>query len=115
MIDRVHQQNEARAEGEEGQGGIMKVIRVVTERDGKTTKVPGETSTEIVREEFHYAADSIEQVWESAEWLREDPNRTVIAIIEQIPAITVLPLDAERIDRVREQGKARAAGKERES
>ena len=68
----------------------MKVYRVVTERDGRTTKEPGTTSTEIIREDWRYAADTIDQVWEAIAFWRNEPTFTVIAIIEEHPAITVI-------------------------
>lgn len=68
----------------------MRVYRVVTDRDGATTKEPGKTSTEIIREEHRYAATSMQQVWDAIDWLRNDPERTLIAVIEEHPAIMVL-------------------------
>jgi hypothetical protein len=70
----------------------MKVYRVVSERDGVTVRIAGagKTETEILREEYRYAAESIEDVWKAIEYQRNDPEMTVIAIIEEHPAITVL-------------------------
>lgn len=68
----------------------MKVFRVVTERDGETTRGPGKTSTELVRETLLYAADTMQEVWDAIEWLRSDPERTLVELIEAAPAITVL-------------------------
>jgi len=68
----------------------MKVYRVVTERDGAMTKEPGEVSVDLLREEFRYAADTMQEVWDAIEWMRNDAERTVIALIEEAPAITVL-------------------------
>lgn len=68
----------------------MKVYRVVAERDGATTRKPGEVSVEIVREDYRYAAESMQQVWDAIADLRNDPERTLIAIVEEAPAITVL-------------------------
>lgn len=68
----------------------MKVFRVVTEHDGSTIKETGKSSTEIIREEFRFAADTIQQVWDEIEWLRSDPERTILAVHEEAPAITVL-------------------------
>jgi hypothetical protein len=75
---------------ENHKGAAMKVFRVVAERDGITTKEPGITATEIRREEFRYAALTIEQVWEAIAFWRNDPECTVIAIIEEHPAIDVI-------------------------
>ena len=62
----------------------------MTERDGTTTKEPYKVSTELVREEFRYAADTMQQVWDAIEWLRNDPECTIMALLEEAPAITVL-------------------------
>ena len=70
----------------------MKVFRVVSERDGRTTKEPGKTSVEIVREEYRYAAETMEQVWDRIEFMRLDPEQALIAIIEEAPAITVIDI-----------------------
>ena len=69
---------------------MLKVFRVVTERDGETTKESGERSTEIIRSEYRYAADAIGQVWEAAMTLPDDEQ--VVAIYEEHPAITLLAL-----------------------
>lgn len=68
----------------------MKVFRVVVERDGTTIKEPGVTSTEVIQDNYRYAAETIEEVWVAIEWFRDNPERTVIAVIEEFPAITVL-------------------------
>ena len=68
----------------------MKLFRVVTERDGATTKEPGRSSTEIVREEFMFAAASIEVVWQAIDWIRDDPERSLMAIVEDVSMVTVL-------------------------
>lgn len=68
----------------------MKVYRVVTERDGETKKEPGKTSTELLREEHRFAAETMQEVWDAIDWLRNDPERVLLAVIEEAPAITVL-------------------------
>jgi len=70
----------------------MKIFRVVTERDGETTVTPGTgiRSTEIQRMDHRYAAETITEVWDAIEWMRNDQEQTVIAIIEEHPAITIL-------------------------
>lgn len=68
----------------------MKVFRVVVERDGATSKEPGCCTTEIIREELRYAAESIQQVWDEIAWIRNDPERTLLAVHEEAPAVTVL-------------------------
>ena len=68
----------------------MKVYRVVYEEDGETTTEPGKRATEIRRVDLRYAAEKINQVWEAIDWLLNDEERTVIAIVEESPAITVL-------------------------
>lgn len=73
----------------------MKVYRVVTERDGETKKEPGKTSTELLREEHRFAAETMQEVWDAIDWLRNDPERVLLAVIEEAPAITVLGNNAE--------------------
>ena len=70
----------------------MKLFRVVTEKDGKIEKKPGETTTEIIRSEYRYAAENMAQVWEAIQWMERDDdlNQTIIAIVEDAPSITVL-------------------------
>lgn len=68
----------------------MKVYRVVTERDGVTVKAPGATSTEVIREEHRYAAETLQQVWDAIAWIRDDPERDLIALHEEHPQIDVL-------------------------
>lgn len=68
----------------------MKVYRVVTELDGETTKQPGRTSTELLREEHRFAAETMQEVWDAIDWLRNDTERVLLAVIEDAPAITVL-------------------------
>ena len=68
----------------------MKVFRVIDEQDGATTKEPGKIATEIIRSEHRYAANTIQEVWDAIAWLRNDPERTVIAVIEEAPSIIVL-------------------------
>lgn len=68
----------------------MKIYRVITERDGQTTKAPGGSSTEIVRLDYYYGADSISAVWDAIAFLRNDPEVDVLGIALQIDAVTVL-------------------------
>ena len=68
----------------------MKVYQVVYERDGETVAEPGKRSTEIQRMVIRYAAGHIEEVWEAIEWIRGDVELTLVAILEESPAITVL-------------------------
>lgn len=68
----------------------MKLFRVCTEYDGKSIKDSGTTRTELLREEILYAAETMTDVWEAIEWMRLDPERTLIALVEEAPAITVL-------------------------
>jgi hypothetical protein len=72
----------------------MNVYRVITDRDGPTTRTPGRTDTEIIRESHMYAAESMEQVWQAIEWLRQDHERTLVAIICDHEGVHVLPADA---------------------
>jgi hypothetical protein len=68
----------------------MKVFIVLTETDGETTREPGKVSTEIKRVERRYAAEYIQQVWAEIEHTLDLEAETLIAIIEEHPAITVL-------------------------
>lgn len=67
----------------------MKVFLVVTERDGKTSKEPGKTSTDIIKTHRRYAAETLDQVWRAAKFLNTE-DETVTAILEEHPAITIL-------------------------
>lgn len=89
----------------------MKVYHVIMERDGATTKSPGCVSTEVLREDFRYAADTMQQVWDEVEWLlRNDPERTLVAIIEEAPTIHVIGAkEGALIDRGRAEVTAGAA------
>ena len=68
----------------------MKVFRVITEQDGATTRKQGETSTEIIRTEIRFAADNMEQIWKAMEKRIELGVETIVAIIEEHPAIIIL-------------------------
>jgi hypothetical protein len=68
----------------------MKVYVVRVERDGRTVKAPGVSETEIKREDFLYAADSINRVWDAIEAIRMDPEAHLIGVWEQHPSIQVL-------------------------
>lgn len=76
------------------------IWRVVTERAGRTTRESGVTSTELEREEFRYGAESIHVLWDGIEWLRNDPERDIVAIIQEHPLLSILepkkfPLDPD--------------------
>ena len=68
----------------------MKVFRVVTQRDGISTKEEGKSTTEIIEESFMYAASTIEDVWKEILWLRLDEEVTVVSIAEVAPAISII-------------------------
>lgn len=69
----------------------MKVFLVVTEKDGETKKEPGGSSTEIIKSQYRYAAESIEQVWEAFKNKgTAGTEETLVAIYEEASAITVL-------------------------
>ena len=68
----------------------MKVFRVVTEKDGETTKTPGNTKTEIVQTDYRYAAESIDEVWEAINQLIIHEEETVMAVVEEYPAIMII-------------------------
>ena len=68
----------------------MKIFRVVTHEDGRTVKAPGVSETEVRQVDMRYATETMQQVWDAIEWIRNDPERELIAIIEEHPAVTVL-------------------------
>ena len=70
----------------------MKIFRVVTQRDGETTAVPGsgKRTTEINQIDRRYAAETIEEVWEEIIDIRQDEDETLIAIVEEHPAIQII-------------------------
>ena len=68
----------------------MKIFRVVVEHDGPTTSGQGRTSTEILRSDYRYAAESIKDVWAAISWLLDDPERNVVLVMEEAPAVIVL-------------------------
>ena len=74
----------------------MKIFRVVTERDGATFKQTGEVKTEIVREELRYVANTIQEVWDEIAWIRADSEKTLLAVHEESPAVTVLANTAHK-------------------
>lgn len=68
----------------------MKVFLVRVQREGRTVKAPGISETELKNEDWLYAADSINDVWDVIEPLRMDPEAHVIGLWEQHPMIQVL-------------------------
>lgn len=70
----------------------MKLFKVLDETDGATTREPGtgKVSTEIIRAETFYAAESIEAVWDHIAWMRRDPERTVVLVAEVAPMVEVI-------------------------
>ena len=68
----------------------MKLFQVTTERDGNTVKAPGVSETEVIRDTMFFVANSIDEVWSHIGWIRDDPERELIAISEAAPAVTVL-------------------------
>ena len=74
----------------------MKLFQVTTDRDGNTVKAPGISETEIIYETLYYAADNIEDVWNHISWIRNDPERVLIAIAEAAPQVTVVKPEARR-------------------
>lgn len=72
----------------------MKLFRVLDDTDGSPQRDPesGKVSTPINRVETFYAAENIEAVWSHIEWMRRDPERTVVLVAEVAPTITVIPL-----------------------
>ena len=68
----------------------MQIFRVVTQRDWNTVKAPGVSETEIKQVDRRYAANTMQQVWDAIADIRNDPEETLIAVIEEHPAITIL-------------------------
>jgi hypothetical protein len=68
----------------------MKLFRVVFEKDGKTIKELGKTSAEIIRTEIFFVADTMDEVWQGIEFIRNDPEKTLIAVIEDQPAVFII-------------------------
>lgn len=74
----------------------MRVYVVRVERDGKTIAAPGVSETELKREDFLFAAETIGQVWEAIDFLRSDPEAHLIGVWEQHPAIQILGSSSTR-------------------
>jgi hypothetical protein len=68
----------------------LTIFQVITERDGDTCTAPGVTSTEILREEFYFAASGIDVVWEATDWLRDNITRRLVSITDLGLPIRVL-------------------------
>ena len=68
----------------------MKVFRVITEKDGETTKLPGNVTADIIQTDYRYAAEEMGQVLEAINRWIDNEEETVMAIIEEHPAITIL-------------------------
>lgn len=68
----------------------MRIYRVVTQRDGNTVKAPGVSETEIKQIDRRYAAEDMGQVWDAIFQIRNDPEETLIAVIEEHPSITII-------------------------
>lgn len=72
----------------------MRVFRVVTEKGGETTKEHtldgGKISTEIVRVDRRFAAESISDVWNALDDFVDQDTEHLIGVFEEHPAITVL-------------------------
>ncbi len=72
----------------------MKVFVVVTEFDGETTKSKGRTSTKIEKQQYRYAAESIQQVLNTdlvKSFLNEQyEGEELVAIYEEHPDIILL-------------------------
>jgi len=68
----------------------MKIFRVVTEKDGIIKKMPGKIDTEIIQNNYRYAAETIQEVWAAIEHLLTNEDEIITAIIEEHPAVIVL-------------------------
>jgi hypothetical protein len=75
----------------------MKIFRVVTQRDGNTVKAPGVSETEIKQIDRRYAAETMQEVWDEIEYIRDDPEEDLIAIIEEHPSIELVMSKADAI------------------
>jgi len=69
----------------------MKLFTVRYEEDGKTVKAPGVSETVIHQCDLHFAAESIDVVWNAIADIRTDPERRLIYLVETAPLVTVLP------------------------
>lgn len=77
----------------------MKIFVVMTERDGKKTREPGKSVTEIERITRRYAAEDIAEVLEELHNLPlESYEETLMAVYEEHPAVTILGLTEARQD-----------------
>lgn len=70
----------------------MKLFTVRYEEDGRTVKAPGVSETVIRQCDLHFAAKSMEEVWEAVADIRADPERRLVYITESAPLVTVLPV-----------------------
>ena len=69
----------------------MRVYRVIIERDGETVREPRKITTKLLREEWRYAALSMNAVWDEVQtYLLSHPEDTLLAIQEEAPVITTL-------------------------
>ena len=73
----------------------MKLFRLITERDGATSREPGKVTTDVKREQFWYAAESADDAWSAAKLLCKITDSRLMALIEEAPLITVLQDAAE--------------------
>lgn len=74
----------------------MKIFRVIYEEDGTTHKEDGKNVTDVRRVDVRYAAATMRQVWDAIEHIRNDPEKTLIAIVEESPQVTVLADEIRR-------------------
>jgi len=68
----------------------MKVYVVVTQYEGETTKEPGRVSTKIEHNQYLFAAESIDQVWDEANRLVRASGDEIVTIHEEHPSIVIL-------------------------
>jgi hypothetical protein len=73
----------------------VNVYRVVTERDGAKTREPGRVTVDLDRAEYRFVSESIRDVWGAIDWLLDDPECEVIAIIMDHPIFAVIPAAQE--------------------
>lgn len=65
----------------------MKLYEVLVEQDGPNTN----GSTPISQMRYYFGAGSVDEVWDHITWLRNDPDRTIVAITQVVEQFDVVP------------------------
>ncbi len=58
-------------------------------------KAPGISETAIKQVELFVAAENVDQVWDHAKYIRDDPERHFIGVWEKVAMLTVLPASSD--------------------